>query len=169
MSERLTPAQVVTLLNTYYQNMNSVIREHEGVINQFVGDEIFVTFGAPVSIPDCEEKSVRCAIGMIPQLQLLNEELMGCLQVQIKVGIGINFGPVIAGNLGSDDRIEYSVTGDTVTDGKRIESLTKEKPDTILISETIYEKVKDHFSFNAWEPIGVKGKSEKVAVYEVVM
>jgi adenylate cyclase len=169
VSEQLSPAQVVTLLNTYYQNMNQVIREHEGVINQFVGDEIFVTFGAPVSIPDCEEKSVRCAIGMIRQLQLLNKELMGCLQVQIRVGIGINFGPVIAGNLGSDDRIEYSVTGDTVNTGKRIESLTKDKPDTILISDTIYEKVKDHFSCHAWEPIAVKGKSEKVAVYEVVI
>lgn len=168
VSERLTPAQVVTMLNSYYKTMNEVIREHEGVINQFVGDEIFVTFGAPVSIPDCEEKSVRCAIGMIKQLQLLNKELESCLQVQIKVGIGINFGPVIAGNLGSDDRIEYSVTGDTVNTGKRIESLTKENPDTILISDTIYEKVKDKFSFRAWDPIAVKGKSEKVAVWEVL-
>ena len=156
------------MLNSYYKTMNEVIREHEGVINQFVGDEIFVTFGAPVSIPDCEEKSVRCAIGMIKQLQLLNKELESCLQVQIKVGIGINFGPVIAGNLGSDDRIEYSVTGDTVNTGKRIESLTKENPDTILISDTIYEKVKDKFSFRAWDPIAVKGKSEKVAVWEVL-
>ena len=168
VSEKLSPAQVVTLLNTYYQSMNHVIREHEGVVNQFVGDEIFVTFGAPISIPDCEKKSVRCALGMIEQLKILNEELRSCLGVEIKVGIGINYGPVIAGNLGSEDKIEYSVTGDTVNTGKRIESLTKEKPDTILVSDTIYEKVKDKFSFRAWEPIAVKGKSEKVAVWEVL-
>ena len=167
VSEKLSPAQVVKLLNTYYQSMNHVIREHEGVVNQFVGDEIFVTFGAPISIPQCEEKAVYCALGMIQQLKLLNTELMECLQVEINVGIGINFGPVIAGNLGSEDKIEYSVTGDTVNTGKRIESLTKDKPNTILISESIHEKVKGTFTFEAWEPINVKGKTEKVAVYEV--
>ncbi len=167
-SEKLSPGEVVTLLNSYYQFMNRIIREHEGVVNQFVGDEIFVTFGAPVSIPNCEEKAVHCAIGMIEQLKLLNAELKSCLQVEIKVGIGINYGPIIAGNLGSDDKIEYSVTGDTVNTGKRIESLTKEKPNTILISESIHEKVKDIFKLKAWEPIVVKGKSEKVAVYEVI-
>lgn len=168
VSEKLSPAQVVTLLNTYYQSMNHVIREHEGVVNQFVGDEIFVTFGAPISIPNCEEKAVHCALGMIERLKQLNADLMNYLQVEIKVGIGINFGPVIAGNLGSDNKIEYSVTGDTVNTGKRIESLTKEKPNTILISESIYDKVKDVFNLNAWELIEVKGKREKVAVYEVI-
>lgn len=168
VSEKLSPAQVVKLLNTYYQSMNHVIREHEGVVNQFVGDEIFVTFGAPISIPHCEEKAVYCALGMIQQLKLLNAELMECLQVEIKVGIGINYGPIIAGNLGTDDKIEYSVTGDTVNTGKRIESLTKENPNTILISESIHEKIKDIFKFKAWDPIDVKGKSQKVAVYEVL-
>jgi adenylate cyclase len=167
-SENLSPAQVVTLLNTYYQFMNRIIRMHEGVINQFVGDEIFVTFGAPVAIPQCEEKAVRCAIGMIEQIKVLNEELANCLGIQIHVGIGINYGPVIAGNLGSEDKIEYSVTGDTVNTGKRIETLTKNKPDTILISESIYSQVKDMFTFKAWEPIEVKGKAEKVAVFEVI-
>ncbi len=167
-SEKLSPAEVVTLLNSYYQFMNIIIQQYEGVINQFVGDEILVTFGAPVSILNCEEKAVQCAIGMMRQLSLLNAELLESLHVEIKVGIGINFGPVIAGNLGSDDKIEYSVTGDTVNTGKRIESLTKEKPNTILISESIYDKVKDVFTFEAWEPITVKGKSKQVAVYEVI-
>lgn len=167
-SEKLNPNQVVTLLNCYYKHMSAVIRKHEGVINQFVGDEIFVTFGAPISIVNCEEKAVQCALGMMEQLKVMNEELMGCLHVTLKVGIGINFGPVIAGNLGTDDRIEYCVTGDTVNTGKRIETLTKESPNSILVSESIYAKVKDLFSFNAWEPIEVKGKSEKVAVYEVI-
>lgn len=168
VSEKLSPGEVVTLLNSFYQFMNKIIHEYEGVVNQYVGDEIFVTFGAPVAIPNCEEKAVHCALGMIEQLKLLNVELMKCLQVEIKVGIGINYGPVIAGNLGSEDRIEYSVTGDTVNTGKRIESLTKEKPNTILISESIQEKVKDIFKLTPWEPIAVKGKSEKVAVFEVI-
>ncbi|HLF65556.1 MAG TPA: adenylate/guanylate cyclase domain-containing protein [Saprospiraceae bacterium] len=166
-SETLSPNQVVTLLNVYYRHMSIVIGRYEGVINQFVGDEIFVTFGAPIGIINCEEKAVRCALGMMEQLQIMNEELLACLKVQIKIGIGINYGPVIAGNLGTVDRIEYSVTGDTVNTGKRIETLTKERPDTVLVSESIHEKVKDLFSFTPWEPVEVKGKGEKVAVYEV--
>jgi adenylate cyclase len=169
VSERLSPSEVVSLLNSYYQNMSQVIAQYEGVVNQFVGDEIFVTFGAPIAIVNCEEKAVRCAIGMIEQLDNLNNELNKHLKVKIEVGIGVNFGPVIAGNLGSEDKIEYSVTGDTVNTGKRIESLTKMKHNTVLISESIYNKVKELFKFEAWEPISVKGKSEKIAVYEVVL
>jgi adenylate cyclase len=167
-SERLTPNQVVTLLNVYYKHMSEIIRKYEGVINQFVGDEIFVTFGAPIAIVNCEEKAVHCALEMIQQLQVMNAELLECLQVDLKVGIGINYGPVIAGNLGTEDRMEYCVTGDTVNTGKRIETLTKTCPNTVLVSESIYEKVKDLFSFRPWEPIEVKGKSEKIAVYEVM-
>ena len=166
-SEQLSPNHVVTLLNCYYKHMSNVIRNHEGVINQFVGDEIFVTFGAPIAIVNCEEKAVRCALEMMDHLKVMNEELLSCLNVEIKVGIGINFGPVIAGNLGTDDRIEYCVTGDTVNTGKRIETLTKSSPNSILVSESVYEKVKGLFSFKPWEPIEVKGKSEKIAVYEV--
>ena len=140
---------MVKLLNTYYQSMNHVIREHEGVVNQFVGDEIFVTFGAPVSIPHCEEKAVYCALGMIQQLKLLNTELMECLQVEIKVGIGINYGPVIAGNLGSDDKIEYSKINDGSLKGSGSFSvyaannrlnIMSDKPTPVQASFTIFDE-----------------------------
>jgi adenylate cyclase len=74
---------------------------------------------------------------------------------------------VVAGNLGTEDRIEYCVTGDTVNTGKRIESLTKEHPNCVLVSESVYEKVKDLFIFKAWERVVLKGKGESVGVYEV--
>jgi adenylate cyclase len=166
-SENLTPNQVVTLLNVYYKHMSPIIRKYDGVINQFVGDEIFVTFGAPIAIDRSEEKAVRCGIEMIGQIETMNRELVGCLNVQLKVGIGINAGPVVAGNLGTEDRIEYCVTGDTVNTGKRIESLTKEHPNCVLVSESVYEKVKDLFIFKAWERVVLKGKGESVGVYEV--
>jgi ligand-binding sensor domain-containing protein/class 3 adenylate cyclase len=168
ISEHLKPNQVVTLLNTYYSRMNEVIRLQGGVINQFVGDEIFVIFGAPVPIINIEESAVRCAIGMIEQLNIINAELQQMLGVTISVGIGINFGPVVTGNLGCEDRISYSVTGDTVNTANRIENLTRNKPNSILISESVYGRIKDLITTKAWEPIDVKGKHEKMRVYEVL-
>src|SRR6185436_7071645 len=100
LSERLTPNEVVSLLNCFYSNMSRVIKQHGGVINQFVGDEILVIFGAPVPVVNCEEKTVLCAIGMINQLEILNKEMEANLGFTIKVGIGANYGPVITGNLG---------------------------------------------------------------------
>lgn len=168
ISEKLQPDQVVCLLNTYYSRMNEVIRQHCGVINQFVGDEIFVIFGAPVPVPNCEERAVLCAVGMIEQLTVINHELHEQLGVSIRVGIGIHYGPVVTGNLGCEDKISYSVTGDTVNTANRIESLTKDQPNSILISDPIYQKTCHLIDVKAWEPVAVKGKNEKLKVYEVV-
>jgi class 3 adenylate cyclase len=167
VSERMTPTQVVTLLNIYYSRMNEVIRQQKGVIMQFIGDEIFVVFGAPVPLINFEERAVRCAIGMIQQLTLINQELVEILGVSIHVGIGIHSGPVVTGNLGCEDKISYSVTGDTVNTAKRIESLTKDKPDSILASHEIYTKTMHLVEAHEWEPVEVKGKNEKIKVWEV--
>ena len=84
------------------------------------------------------------------------------------MGIGINYGEVVAGNVGSEDRIRYSLTGDTVNTGKRIESLTKNHPNSVLISDGIYQITKDLVDVKAWDPVLVKGKKEKILVYEVL-
>lgn len=167
MSEQLTPKQVVQVLNTYYSKMNEIIRQQGGIINQFVGDEIFVIFGAPVPLVNYEECAVKCAIGMIRQLEVINRELQEQLGVSLCVGIGIHAGPVVTGNLGCEDKISYSVTGDTVNTAKRIETLTKEKPNSILMSDVVYKKVAHFVETKMWEPVAVKGKNEKIVVWEV--
>ena len=167
-SEKLTPNEVVFLLNVYYSKMTKVIRNNDGVVHQFVGDEIFATFGAPVSVTNSQEKAVYCAFDMLNELEEINMELKKSLNVEIKVGIGINYGPAVVGNLGSKDRIVYSVTGDTVNTGKRIETLTRSCPNTILISDSVYQHTTHLINTKAWDPISVKGKSEKVLVYEVL-
>jgi len=98
----------------------------------------------------------------------INRELEADPGVSIRVGIGVHCGPVITGNLGSEDRISYSVTGDAVNTAKRIESATKAKHNSILISEVVYGKTKHLFDVNPWEPMALKGKSEKMMVYEVI-
>jgi len=139
-----------------------------GVINQFVGDEIFVSFGAPVPIENPEISAVRCAIDMIKKLKEINKALSDIVKHTIVVGIGINFGWIIAGNLGSDDRLSYSITGDAVNTAKRIESLTRGVPNAILISESIYDKTKDIITTIPWGEIGMKGKLNNVNVYQVI-
>jgi PAS domain S-box-containing protein len=109
IAEKLSPDQVVHFLNQYYSRMTEVIKAHNGVINQFVGDEIFVSFGAPTPIDQPELSSVRCAQEMVNKLREINEVLADTVNEEIVIGIGINYGPIIAGNLGSDDRLSYSI------------------------------------------------------------
>jgi class 3 adenylate cyclase/CheY-like chemotaxis protein len=168
ISEQITPKEVVALLNAYYGIMTESIKNHNGTVNQFVGDEIFACFGAPVSHANNEQNAVFCAIEMIKRLEKLNKQFYDKLGQKIEVGIGINAGEVVVGNTGSEDHIGFSITGDTVNTGKRIETLTKDNPDTILISEPVCGKVNHLFEVKTWEPVSLKGKRDKIQVYEVL-
>jgi len=168
IAEKLDTKAVVRILNTYYSRMADVIVMYNGVINQFTGDEIFVTFGAPNPIKDPEISSVYCAIDMIKKVEEINTELKDILPESFTVGIGLNYGSIIAGNLGSDDRLTYAITGDVVNTAKRIESLTVDLPNTILISEPVYRKTKELISTKPWGELSVKGKEKKVMVYQII-
>ncbi|MGD8782560.1 MAG: adenylate/guanylate cyclase domain-containing protein [Ignavibacteria bacterium] len=166
-SEKLSPKEIVAFLNDYYSTMEEPIRKYQGSINQFVGDEIFAVFGAPQAIEENEKNAVYSAIEMMERLKTLNNRYGEKFGGELKVGIGINSGEVVAGNLGTQEKIEYSLTGDTVNTGKRIEMLTKEDPSKILVSESTYKKISDCFTTKAWDKVAVKGKSEKITVYEI--
>jgi PAS domain S-box-containing protein len=168
IAEKLSPKEVVRILNTYYTMMSDVVRMHNGVINQFTGDEIFVIFGAPEPINDPEISSLNCAIDMIKKLNEINKTLSNILPEKITVGIGLNYGSVIAGNLGSEDRLAYSITGDAVNTAKRIESLTRDLPDTILMTNSIFEKTKELVSTKPWGKVEIRGKEKKINVYQVI-
>ena len=168
MSEELEPKEVVTFLNDYYSIMTEIVKQHRGSINQFVGDEIFASFGALESQPENEINAVVCGIKMMEALPRLNEMYSEKFKREIQMGIGINEGEVVAGNVGSEDRIRYSLTGDTVNTGKRIESLTKDHPNSILVSDGIFNKSSEIIEAKAWDPIHVKGKKDKILVYEVL-
>lgn len=168
ISEDLSPKETVSFLNDFYSLMTEIIRSHNGSVNQFVGDEVFAAFGAPLSYPDNEINAVFCAIEMIDNLHKLSEKYRERIKHDIQIGIGINAGLVVAGNLGSEERIDYSLTGDTVNTGKRIETLTQDKPNTILISDTVYQKTKAFLKIKEWEPVNVRGKKDKIQVYEIL-
>jgi adenylate cyclase len=168
MSEILTPKEVVSFLNDYYRILSEPISMHNGTVNQFVGDEIFATFGVPEFYSNNEENAVYCALEMLESLNKLNKKYKNKLKHDIQVGIGINYGEVIAGNLGSSDQLSYSVVGDVVNTGKRIESLTRDIPNAILVSEHVYNKTKELIRAKAWEPMNVRGKKDKIQVYQIL-
>jgi class 3 adenylate cyclase len=168
LCEVLTPKEVVSFLNDYYSTMTEIIKRHHGSVNQFVGDEVFASFGAPVSFSDNEANAVFCGIEMMKYLPELNKKYLKNFNIEIQIGIGINSGMVVAGNLGSEEKIDYSLTGDTVNTGKRIETITKEFPNTVLISDHVYQITKELINVKEWEPVKVKGKKDKLVVYEVI-
>lgn len=168
IAERVDPKVIVAALNEYFSIMTDCVKQYKGTVNKFLGDGMLAIFGAPVSYLDNQDNAVYCALEMVRKLEVFNDRFAEKLGGPISIGIGIDTGEVIAGNIGSEERVEYTVIGDTVNTSSRIESLTKQKPNSILISESTYHNVKDIVVTVPWEPIEVKGKAEKLQVYELI-
>ncbi len=164
--EQLSPKEVIALLNDYFEYMVRAIEEHHGLVYQFVGDGIMAVFGAPVKLADHANCAVRSAIAMMGALDRFNAEIRRGLP-PIRIGIGINTGPVVAGIIGTQQRMEYRVVGDSVNLAARIEALNKDFQTDVLISSATMEHLKDDFNLKALEPVKVKGKEDYVQVFEV--
>ncbi len=168
ISEELGPQEVVGFLNDFYSTMTVVIKKYGGSVNQFIGDEIFAVFGAPLSTSNNEQRAVLSALEMLEKVSYLNEKYQPRFRRPIQIGIGMNAGEVVAGNLGSEEKMGYSVSGDTVNTAKRIEGLTKEQPNSIVISETVYNKVSSIVDVEEMETVDLKGKKERIKTYKVI-
>jgi adenylate cyclase len=166
LSERLTPEQVVGLLNEFYTLMIETTFKHDGTLDKFIGDAVMAVFGAPIPHPDHALRAVRTAVAMQSGIAELNEKRAGQGKEPILIGIGVNLGEVVAGTVGTEDRMEYTVIGDNVNLAARLES--NAKPGSILISEHTYARVQDHVKALPLGSIRVKGKEEEVEVYELI-
>ncbi len=164
--EQLDPKEVIALLNDYFSYMVRAIEEHRGLVYQFVGDGIMAVFGAPVKLHDHANCAVKSALAMLDALDRFNREIRAGLP-PIRIGIGINTGPVVAGIIGTEERMEYRVVGDSVNLAARIEALNKEFNTDLLISHATREQLKDSFHLKPYEPVKVKGKEKTVKVYGV--
>ena len=164
LTERLGPEGMVTLLNQYLKSMTDVIEDHDGYINEFIGDAILVIFGVPSPREDDPRRAVRCAIGMQRALDRFNAETHR--DVPLQMGIGIHTGRVVIGNIGSEKRISYGVIGDAVNLTARIESLTVGSQ--ILVSAVTQGLTGEGVEFDAPREVRVKGPVEPVVVYPVV-
>ena len=166
MSEKLDPEEVTTIMNQCLDIMGNAVTTYEGYIDKFIGDCIMAIFGAPVSHENDPELAIRAALKMRHQIEEFNKKLPIKLEKPLALHIGINTGLVIAGQMGSNARMDYTVMGDTVNLASRLES--NAVTGQIFISAYTYGQVKNLFEFVKHDPIKVKGKIEPVDVYEVV-
>ena len=168
ISEKMDAKSLVALLNEYFTEMVDEVIKEDGVVDKYIGDAIMAVFGAPVPKPDTAIHAVRAAIGMRQALASLNEKLVARGMQPIATGIGIHTGQLVAGNIGSEKRMEYTVIGDAVNLASRLESATKELGVAVLISQDTYDLVKDHFKVRPVKEITVKGREQPVMTYEVL-
>jgi adenylate cyclase len=167
MSEKMAPADILHLLNRYLDRMSAVIEKHGGVIDKYIGDAIMALFGAPVADPDSASKAIAAAREMARALNLFNRELVAEGRPALAFGIGINTARVVAGNMGSKTRLNYTVIGDGVNLAARLEALTKEPSyDTpIIISEATLRAMADPPPARVLGEVTVKGKAAPVRIY----
>ncbi len=165
MSEEMAPDDIATLLTEYFTEMVEVIFEHGGTLDKFMGDAIMALWGAPLTRNDDADRAMRAAIEMQEVLGRLNHKWAQDGRQQMEIGIGINFGEVFAGNIGSDRRLEYTVIGDAVNTAARL--CSKAGPGEILISDPFYRALVHAPQVEALEPLQLKGKARAVPVYSV--
>jgi adenylate cyclase len=166
--ERSDPRHVVRDLNAYFTEMEAAIRGHGGLVLQYIGDEIEAVFGAPVADRDHASSAVRSALEMRQRLATWNATRRASGDTPLHHGIGIHSGPVIAGNIGSAERLSYTLVGDAVNLASRIQSLTKDVGCDILVSADTRRRLDGEFTLTSLPAVRVKGKSEEVEVFRLV-
>ncbi len=167
-SEMATPEAVVAQLNEYFSAMVRVLFRHHGTLDKFVGDMVMGLFGAPIADPRHADHAVAAALDMLRELDRLNAGWMAQGRPTLEIGIGINSGEMIAGNIGSDTVMSYTVIGDAVNLGARLESATKDHYARILISEATRARLTTPVAMREIGAIAVKGKTQRVVVHEVL-
>ncbi|MBV6494118.1 MAG: hypothetical protein LDLANPLL_02144 [Turneriella sp.] len=168
MSESLSPEDLVQLLNEYLSTMTNLVIAYKGTIDKYMGDAIMAFWGAPVKNDDHAYYACLTAIKQLEELKILQDKWAANGWPVIDIGIGLNTGFAVAGNMGSSHRMDYTVMGDTINLGSRLEGTNKQYGTRIIISQFTYEKVKDRIYARELDDIRVKGKNEPVRIYELI-
>jgi len=169
MSEAMAPEELVKLMNEYFTAMTDKVFEHRGSLDKYIGDAIMAVYGAPVTEAKHAALACRTALEMLTVLDELKTKWQPLGLPEIDIGVGINTGPMIVGNMGSASRFNYTVVGDAVNLASRIESLNKTYGTNILASEYTYEAVKDEFPWvREVDSVRVRGRTQPVRLYELM-
>ena len=168
MSEQMSAQEVSEILNEYFTEMEPIITKYNGVINKFIGDAVMAIFGEPIQDKNHAQNAVKCAYAMLTKVKELQKKWIREGKPKIEIGIGINTGEVFVGNIGSVNRMEYTVIGDTVNLASRLESYNKIYKTKLLISPTTYEEVKGFTDVIKISDVQIRGKANKMDIYEVL-
>ena len=167
ISEGLQPDRLVGALNRYFSVMVDIIMNRNGIIDKYIGDAIMAIFGAPVHHDDDGLQSVLTGLEMVDGVEVFNAAQRKLDEPEFKIGVGINFGIVTVGNIGTERKMDYTVIGDMVNVASRLEGLTKQYKQPILISETLYEAAKAEVAVRLVDAVAVKGRTGGIKIYTV--
>jgi len=167
LSEGMPPPELLSFLNEYFTRISRIIEQEKGVIDKYIGDEVMAIFGAPLPSADHALRAVAAAVEMLKELERFNSEQQR--PTPLRIGIGIATGPVVAGNVGSPERLNYTVLGDTVNIASRLQGLTKEYKVPLIMSGPTYENVAVRFSCCLLGKVAVRGRQQETALYTVEM
>ncbi|HKP49608.1 MAG TPA: adenylate/guanylate cyclase domain-containing protein, partial [Gemmatimonadales bacterium] len=165
MAESMGPDAIARLLTEYFSDMVEIIFEHGGTLDKFVGDAIMALWGTPIAHADDPDRALRAAVAMQQGVARLNQRWVSEGRPEIGVGIGINYGDVFAGNIGSHRRLEYTVIGDAVNVANRL--CSEAAAGEILVSEALCQVVKDQADYEYLPAMALRGRTRSVQVYRV--
>jgi adenylate cyclase len=169
ITEKGDPEALVAQLNEYFSRMVDVVFHHKGTVDKFVGDMVMALFGAPLDDVEHADHAVQTAVDMVAELGRLNAKWASEGKSELDIGIGVNSGEMIAGNIGSSSIMSYTVIGDNVNLGARLESLNKDYKTRIIISDATRGRLKNQYNIRPLGDVIVKGKSRPVAIFELVV
>ena len=167
-SEQLDPEELTNFLNIFLTQMTHRIFDHQGTVDKYIGDAIMAIFGAPIYFDDHAVKGIEAALGMREELENIQKEWQNTLPETFDLKLGLNTGPMVVGNMGSDVRFDYTVLGDNVNLAARLEALTRQYGVSLLISESTREPLGDDFLVREIDSVRVKGKKKPVRTFEVL-
>ena len=168
LSQAMDPQALVALLNDYMSAMTEIVFRHDGVLDKYIGDEIMAFWNAPMDQPDHAQRACAAAVDMVERLRRLRVQWKERGGPQLELGIGINTGSMVVGNMGSRDRLAYTVLGDAVNIASRLQGVNKDYGTRILIGEETKRAAGEGFIYRYLDLVQVKGRDKSLAVYEVV-
>ena len=168
IAESMESEELVIFLNEYLTEMTEIVLNYDGTLDKYMGDAIMAIYGAPIEQPDHPARACSSALEMVAQLRKLQPKWREQGKPPIDIGIGINSGMMTVGNMGSEKRFDYTVMGDHVNLGSRLEGINKQYGTHVIISEFTKQQVKDHFVTRELDLVQVKGRVESVKIYELI-
>lgn len=168
ISEKLSAEEVTRILNEYFSAIAPIIENHNGILNKFMGDAVLAVFGEPIKNENHAIDAVKCADDMLKKVKQLQAKWLDEGKPKIEIGIGISTGEAFVGNIGSEERLEYTVIGDTVNTASRIENYNKVYKTKFLISEETFVRVQKYVDVIKIREVTIRGKSKKINIYEVL-
>lgn len=167
LSERMVPEKLAKFIKEYLSPMTQIVFDQKGTLDKYIGDAVMAFWNAPLDQPDHAVRACRAAVGFLAKLEELKQRWRAESLPEFDIGVGINSGPMIVGNMGSDVRVDYTVMGDAVNLASRLEGTNKEYETRIIISETTYQQAKDEVIARRLGAVRVKGKRKPVGIYEL--